>query len=124
MSARPTLSAQSAERGDDRMGIQCPRCQKISADSDFCSECGTPIVMADPMAQHSTAVASDHDDPPRDQFSASAPAVCPACGEPRDTADSRYCNNCRYDFLTNTSYAEEEVAAEHGDHDHGEPLVE
>ena len=94
------------------MGIQCPKCQKISADSDFCSECGTPIVMADPMAQHSTAVASDHDDPPRDQFSGSAPAVCPACGEPRDQADSRFCNNCRYDFLTHTSYAEEEVGEE------------
>ena len=88
------------------MGIQCPKCQKISADSDFCSECGSPIVMADPMAQHSTAVASEHDDPPRDQFSAMAPAACPACGEPRDQADSRYCNNCRYDFLTHTSYAE------------------
>jgi hypothetical protein len=89
------------------MGIQCPKCQKISADSDFCSECGSQIVMVDPMAQHSTAVASDHDDPPRDPFSASAPAVCPACGEPRDHADSRFCNNCRYDFLTNTAYAEE-----------------
>jgi hypothetical protein len=94
------------------MGIQCPKCQKISADSDFCSECGTPIVMADPMAQHSTAVASDHDDPPRDQFSGAAPAVCPACGEPRDQADSRFCNNCRYDFLTHTSYAEEEIGEE------------
>jgi FHA domain/Double zinc ribbon len=91
------------------MGIQCPKCQKISADSDFCSECGTPIVMADPMAQHSTAVASDHDDSPRDPYSGSAPAVCPACGEPRDQADSRFCNNCRYDFLTHTSYAEEEI---------------
>jgi len=91
------------------MGIQCPKCQKISADSDFCSECGTPIVMADPMAQHSTAVASDHDESPRDPYSGSAPAVCPACGEPRDQADSRFCNNCRYDFLTHTSYAEEEI---------------
>ncbi len=94
------------------MGIQCPKCQKISADSDFCSECGTPIVMADPMAQHSTAVASDHDDSPRDQYSGSTPAVCPACGEPRDQADSRFCNNCRYDFLTHTSYAEEEIGDE------------
>jgi hypothetical protein len=105
------------------MGIQCPKCLKISADSDFCSECGTPIVMADPMAQHSTAVASDHDDPPRDQFSASSPAICPACGEPRDQADSRYCNNCRYDFLTNTSYAEEPVDADHGPYEPSEEAV-
>lgn len=105
------------------MGIQCPKCHKISADTDFCSECGTPIVMADPMAQHSTAVASDHDDPPRDQFSGSAPAVCPACGEPRDQADSRYCNNCRYDFLTNTSYAEEEVDAEPDEYEPDEDAV-
>jgi FHA domain/Double zinc ribbon len=97
------------------MGIQCPKCQKISADSDFCSECGSPIVLADPMAQHSTAVASEHDDVPRDQLSAIAPASCPACGEPRDQADSRYCNNCRYDFLTHTSYAEGDEGSDAGE---------
>jgi hypothetical protein len=64
------------------------------------------------MAQHSTAVASDHDEAPRDQFTGTAPAVCPACGEPRDQADSRFCNNCRYDFLTHTSYTEEEIGEE------------
>lgn len=90
------------------MGIQCPKCQKMSADSDFCSECGSPIILADPMAQHSTAVQSEHDDdlPHDEAVIAGAPASCPACGEPRDQADSRFCNNCRYDFLTHTSYVE------------------
>jgi hypothetical protein len=89
------------------MGIQCPKCQKVSADSDFCSECGTPIVMADPMAQHSTAVQSEQDEPQLEEaMIGEAPAACPACGEPRDQADSRFCNNCRYDFLTHTSYVE------------------
>jgi hypothetical protein len=91
------------------MGIHCPKCQRISADSDFCSECGSPIVLADPLAQLSTAVASVHDDAPGDQFPVTAPASCPACGEPRDQADSRYCNNCRYDFLTRTSYSEDQL---------------
>jgi hypothetical protein len=85
------------------MGIYCPKCQRISADSDFCSECGALIVLADPMAQHSTAVASEHDGQVHEPVSGARPA-CPACGEPRDQADSRYCNSCRYDFLTQTSY--------------------
>jgi|HubBroStandDraft_1064217.scaffolds.fasta_scaffold00087_21 hypothetical protein len=90
------------------MGIHCPKCQKISADSDFCSECGSPIVLADPMERHSTAVASDPDEQVHDQFAVLAPAACPACGEPRDQTDSRYCNSCRYDFLTHTPYTDGE----------------
>lgn len=91
------------------MGIHCPKCQMISADSDFCSECGSPIVLADPMAQQSTAVASEPGAAVREQSSAHAPPSCPACGEPRDQVDSRYCNNCRYDFLTHAAYVD------HGD---------
>lgn len=86
------------------MGILCPKCQMMSADSDFCSECGSLIVLADPMAQHSTAVASEPDATLREPPPADAPASCPACGEPRDQVDSRYCNNCRYDFLTHAAY--------------------
>jgi hypothetical protein len=92
------------------MGIHCPKCQKMSVDSDFCSECGALIVLADPMAHHSTAVASEPDVLAREAPVVRAPVLCPACGEPRDQADSRYCNNCRYDFLTHTAYAED------GDH--------
>jgi hypothetical protein len=64
------------------------------------------------MAQHSTAVASEPDAavpvPVREPSPTYASVSCPACGEPRDQADSRYCNNCRYDFLTHTAYAEED----------------
>jgi hypothetical protein len=104
------------------MGIYCPKCQMISADSDFCSECGALIVMADPMAQHSTAVASEHDDQAHEPLSG-APPACPACGEPRDQADSRYCNSCRYDFLTQTPYGAGDENADPAQDESFEPVV-
>jgi FHA domain/Double zinc ribbon len=100
------------------MGIHCPKCQKMSADSDFCSECGSPIVLPDPMERNSTAVSSDPEENGYDQHVVMAPASCPACGEPRDQIESRYCNSCRYDFLTHTPYVEgDDSTLGHGEED-------
>ena len=57
--------------------LVCPR-GHTSTDPDFCSECGTKMVAAAPVAES-----------------------CPQCGMQR-TPGARFCETCRYDFRSGT----------------------
>jgi hypothetical protein len=77
------------------MTARCPA-GHASDESDYCSVCGAAIPVT-------TAAAS----PPTHRgiapHPAAAPGGCPVCGEPRASAESRFCEVCRYDFVSGTS---------------------
>jgi predicted RNA-binding Zn-ribbon protein involved in translation (DUF1610 family) len=58
------------------MSAVCPN-GHTSDETDYCSVCGASMAAT----------------------KGSAETVCPACGTPRATADARYCEVCRYDFV-------------------------
>ena len=57
----------------------------VSEESDYCSVCGAAVVPATPA-------------PPSAAARPRPAGVCPVCGESR-TADARFCEVCRYDFV-------------------------
>jgi hypothetical protein len=67
------------------MSLRCPEFHE-STEPDYCSVCGVAM------------------GPPGSSKPANAPATlghvtaCPACGEPRPLAETRFCEVCRYDF--------------------------
>jgi hypothetical protein len=75
--------------------LTCPKCGGISTDAEFCSECGA--AMAAPHAPVATPAA-----PVPAEAGADA---CPVCGETRPGPFARYCDNCRYDFLTKQPFS-------------------
>lgn len=65
----------------------CPKCGQNSTDPEFCSECGVKM---------------DHVD---SQPTQTGPVMqCPICSEIRDSVTTRFCENCRYDFVDGKSY--------------------
>ncbi|SPF33572.1 putative Forkhead-associated protein [Syntrophobacter sp. SbD1] len=71
----------------------CPKGHQ-STDADYCSECGALIgqsSLAAAQAGDSTATTPTGND------------ICPDCGSPRN-ASNRYCEVCRYDFQSKSSY--------------------
>jgi hypothetical protein len=59
----------------------------VSTELDYCSVCGAAMpVQTQPVLTSSVAVGA---------------ASCPACGEPRIDAASRFCEVCRFDFVAN-----------------------
>lgn len=73
-------------------GLRCPKCGAVSTDPEFCSDCGASMAPgpASPAAPS----------PPDPAPAAGTPEPCPVCGEPRPGPFARYCDNCRYDFLS------------------------
>jgi FHA domain/Double zinc ribbon len=78
----------------------CPKCGEASSEPDFCSECGARIDGA------SIARAAA----PLSLSTSASSNVCPTCQTPRPSADARYCEVCRYDFVKQTA-GEPPVAA-------------
>lgn len=81
------------------MQIRCPKCREASTDPDYCSECGGSITS---QTATSSSVA------PVSPVTASpdvSGGPCPDCGEPRPGLQSRFCDNCRYDFTLAKSYS-------------------
>jgi hypothetical protein len=81
--------------------MRCPQGHE-SEESDYCSVCG--IAMA-PAAAGAAPAGTAAPAPPRPP--APAPPgttvgkdVCPSCGEPRTDPSARYCEVCRFDFVT------------------------
>ncbi len=72
----------------------CPKGHQ-STDADYCSECGALI------GQSSLGAAQVADNTPT---MATGKEICPDCGTPR-SASNRYCEVCRYDFQSKSSYA-------------------
>jgi len=77
-------------------GLRCPTCGSASTDAEFCSECGAAMVPA--------AVDAPAASPPAPS---DGPKLCPVCGEARPGPFARYCDNCRYDFLSKQPFAAE-----------------
>lgn len=84
--------------------IRCPHCGQHSTDAEYCSECGSPIAAPD-----AASAASGGATPPGGNAAASS--HCPDCGEPRPGPNVRFCGNCRFDFVTGTSFSPPPVAA-------------
>jgi len=74
------------------MSFACPA-GHASDESDYCSVCGAAIVAAAPRGASAAA--------PPAGVARKAPGGCPVCGEPR-VADARFCEVCRYDFVSRT----------------------
>lgn len=72
-------------------GLRCPKCGGVSSDAEFCSECGAAMA---PAAVPSPATAGPDD-----------ALACPVCGEARPGPFARYCDTCRYDFLTRQPFS-------------------
>lgn len=83
------------------MNSVCPK-GHVSTDPDYCSECGAPMqarksaVSAAPTV-HAAETTSAAPTTPSSEH-------CPDCMTPRP-AGARYCELCRYDFLTRTSFS-------------------
>lgn len=89
---------------DSSSGLRCPTCGSVSTDAEFCSECGasmTPAAVASPTPTVAPAVAA----------APGGPELCPVCGEARPGPFARYCDNCRYDFLSKQPFAAEAQGA-------------
>ncbi|MGI4791331.1 MAG: FHA domain-containing protein [Janthinobacterium lividum] len=77
------------------MDILCPK-GHVSNESDYCSECGTKITgTAPPIASGAAQVA----------VPSVAGVICPDCGTPRASATATFCEVCRFNFVTRTSWA-------------------
>jgi len=72
------------------MDLRCPHCGQMSTDAEYCSECGAS--MQAPVAAPSPAVQAP--------VPAGPGEPCPVCGEPRPSPLARFCDTCRYDFVT------------------------
>jgi hypothetical protein len=76
------------------------RCRQghLSEEPDYCSVCGIAIAAAPaPAVAASPRVVST---PLPSSVRAALPGACPACGEPRADPDARFCEVCRYDFVS------------------------
>ena len=85
------------------MGMICPA-GHASSDADYCSECGVPM-----RASPATVA-------PASVIALAAPAgvaaggeLCPDCGTPREPG-AKFCEICRYNFETRTSFGVLDVA--------------
>jgi hypothetical protein len=74
-------------------GARCPA-GHASDESDYCSVCGA----ANRSSVHSPS--THRGIAPRPPVPAGG---CPVCGEPRAAADNRFCEVCRYDFVSGAS---------------------
>jgi FHA domain len=69
------------------MTARCPAGHD-STELDYCSVCGAVMATGAVVARGPGPIATG------------GATVCPACGEPRADPDTRYCEVCRYDFVS------------------------
>lgn len=74
------------------MDILCPKGHS-STEADYCSECGAKIAGTAPPV------------PALDLPAPAAGMVCPDCGTLRANATATFCEVCRFNFVTGTSWA-------------------
>ena len=91
---------------DLTMPMRCPK-GHLSTDAEYCSECGARM----PDAASGLGVAST---PPVAMpamgGSVDSEQVCPDCGTPRANHTAVFCEVCRYNFVTHTSWATPKVS--------------
>jgi hypothetical protein len=81
------------------MTVLCPN-GHVSEEPDYCSVCGAAVKGAGALPAPSRSPSAT----PGAQNLRAGPArppQCPACGEPREPLDARFCEVCRYDFVKN-----------------------
>ncbi len=92
---------------DLTMPMRCPK-GHLSTDAEYCSECGAKMAGAasglggtvtSGLSAPSASAAGDSD------------RVCPDCGTPRANATAVFCEVCRYNFVTHTSWATPTVSS-------------
>jgi len=72
-----------------------------STELDYCSVCGAAMPTAAQGAAAPPASAAVGESGSRAQPAGAAATTCPSCGEVRADLDARYCEVCRYDFVSN-----------------------
>ena len=100
------------EKKGKKMAI-CPDCGANSTDLEFCSDCGGSMTS-------STAPAALILQP------GSPTMTCPVCSELRDSESTRFCENCRYDFVDQKPYSPppDQVEPEPEPEDYDSPPVQ
>lgn len=84
------------------MTVLCPEGHRSGEDSEYCDVCGLRITGCEQVPQaEAVAVVEDAD---TDTSRAPNREPCPRCHSPR-SADDRFCEQCRYDFLAPPSAA-------------------
>ena len=83
------------------MDLRCPKCGQASTDAEFCSECGASMAVPAPAAP---AAAPRPPDAPGGALTGGVEA-CPVCGELRPGPLARFCDTCRYDFVTRLPFS-------------------
>src|SRR5262245_14994940 len=71
-----------------------------SDDADYCSECGKKIGGAPGLLASAPAAAAASPTPPPGTRES-----CPDCGTPRASDAATFCEVCRYNFATGTSWS-------------------
>jgi len=79
------------------MDQRCPHCGQASTDAEYCSECGAAMA---PRA----APAPPPQDAAPPPVQTGAGEACPVCGELRPGPLARFCDTCRYDFVTHQPF--------------------
>src|SRR5215472_7269434 len=80
------------------MDILCPK-GHISLDADYCTECGAKIVDT-PSGLTDVQTVS-----PLSSITGGEAELCPDCGTRRTGPSAAFCEVCRYNFQTQTSWA-------------------
>lgn len=76
------------------MTVLCPN-GHVSEEPDYCSVCGAAVKATGAASAPSRSPAAQGA-----QKLLAGPLQCPACGEPREPPDARFCEVCRHDFVT------------------------
>ncbi len=95
---------------DSSSGLRCPTCGSVSTDAEFCSECGAAMAAA-AATPPAPAPAPKPAAAPAAAAAPGGPESCPVCGEARPGPFARYCDTCRYDFLSKQPFAAEAQTA-------------
>ncbi len=82
------------------MDLRCPHCDEASTDAEFCSECGAAMAAALSPAP----VVASSPAPGQAPVQTGLGEVCPVCGELRPGPQARFCDTCRYDFVTHQPF--------------------
>lgn len=89
------------------MPMRCPK-GHLSTDAEYCSECGAKM----PDAASGLGSGATNGQPaPAATATGDSDRVCPDCGTPRAHATSVFCEVCRYNFVTHTSWATPTVSS-------------
>lgn len=93
------------------MPARCPK-GHVSTDPDYCSECGAKMPAA-PSGIDAASISPSSSRASASSVLAAAQSgssqICPDCSTPRATPTATFCEVCRYNYVTQTSWATPKV---------------